>query len=199
MIASRHYVEDIAGQKYGRLTMIEYKGNRSYINEYGKKVRVGQVWEVECECGERKVVSKGNLVSGNVQSCGCLHREVARQAINKVRPDNTGKDFRKEESLPDYSADFIKTAWFVFDDFAYQAASCPDKVLHHAICVAIIGKRPCSEFQDALFSLPYDLYTRWWLFLELKKMKREIVLYPSRSAAFQALKEREGEHQGVVV
>jgi hypothetical protein len=116
---------------------------------------------------------------------------MARQAVNKVRPDNTGKNFRKDESLPDYSMEFIKTAWFVFDGFVYQADSCPDRVLHHAICVAIIGKRRCDAFKETLFSLPYDLYTRWWLFLELKKMKRGIVLYPSRESAFQALKEKE--------
>jgi hypothetical protein len=190
MIASRHYIEDIAGQTYGRLTAIEYKGNRSYINKHGRKVRVGQVWECECECGERKVVAKSNLVSGNIQSCNCLHRELARQAISKVHPGNTGKVFRKEESLPDYDIGFIKAAWLVFDGFVYQAATCPDMVLHHAICVAIIGKRPCNDFKETLFCLPYDLYTRWWLFLELKKMKREIVLYPSRNDAFQALKEK---------
>jgi len=54
--------DDIIGDKFGRLTVKEYKG--------------GSQWLCECECGNETSVYTGNLKSGNTKSCGCLHKEV---------------------------------------------------------------------------------------------------------------------------
>lgn len=32
-------------------------------------------WECVCDCGKLKIVRGGNLVSGNVKSCGCLRED----------------------------------------------------------------------------------------------------------------------------
>ncbi len=52
---------DITGQKFGRLTVESYLGNRR--------------WLCLCECGNQKDVHKNNLAYGSVKSCGCLRRE----------------------------------------------------------------------------------------------------------------------------
>ena len=38
------------------------------------------LWQVECSCGMRKRKSGNALLSGKVNSCGCLQKELARKA-----------------------------------------------------------------------------------------------------------------------
>lgn len=56
---------DLVGNKYGRLTVIEFvelKNHKTY-------------WKCACDCGLTVIVTGNNLRSGNTKSCGCLHRE----------------------------------------------------------------------------------------------------------------------------
>lgn len=56
---------DLVGNKYGRLTVIEFvelKNHKTY-------------WKCICDCGLTVIVTGNNLRSGNTKSCGCLHRE----------------------------------------------------------------------------------------------------------------------------
>lgn len=59
--------ENIAGQKFGRLTAIEF----SHKNANRKTF-----WVCECECGNRIVTRTDRLKSGRVKSCGCYKSEV---------------------------------------------------------------------------------------------------------------------------
>jgi len=54
-------VIDETGNKYGRLSVIEY------VNE----PKTG--WLCQCDCGEKIIVGGANLRSGNVTGCGCYH------------------------------------------------------------------------------------------------------------------------------
>lgn len=58
--------EDLTGQKFGRLTVIERVENK------GNHV----VWRCHCDCGSEITVRKDHLLTGATQSCGCLKREV---------------------------------------------------------------------------------------------------------------------------
>lgn len=53
---------NMAGEQYGRLTVLKYLG--------------GSRWECVCECGCIAQVSRSNLVSQQVQSCGCLAKNA---------------------------------------------------------------------------------------------------------------------------
>lgn len=57
------------GQRFGRLTLIEG----------GRDSQRHEVWRCRCDCG--KVVTKQayHLLSGAIQSCGCLARESRRE------------------------------------------------------------------------------------------------------------------------
>lgn len=59
---------DLTGQRFGRLTVLEaLPGDR--------RTR----WRCICDCGQETVVGSGHhLTSGNTKSCGCLHRDTAR-------------------------------------------------------------------------------------------------------------------------
>lgn len=60
-------LKDITGQKYGRLTVLNYAGN----DKHGKAM-----WLCECECGNKCTVYGTSLRRGRTKSCGCLNREI---------------------------------------------------------------------------------------------------------------------------
>lgn len=62
-------VNDLTGRTFGRLTvagLAEIKNHKA-------------VWNCVCECGQKTTVMAKHLISGNTQSCGCLHREHAAE------------------------------------------------------------------------------------------------------------------------
>lgn len=58
-------VNDLTGRTFGRLTTISMVGIQKHR----------AVWHCICECGKEIDVPAGRLISGNTQSCGCLHQE----------------------------------------------------------------------------------------------------------------------------
>lgn len=64
----RDGVEDLVGQKFGRLTVVSRAGSSRHNKA---------LWRTLCECGEESVTETGALRSGAVQSCGCLKAEIS--------------------------------------------------------------------------------------------------------------------------
>lgn len=60
---------DVTGRTFGRLTVVSRNGS----DPRGKAL-----WLCACSCGQAKTISGATLASGRIQSCGCLHREVAQ-------------------------------------------------------------------------------------------------------------------------
>lgn len=59
---------DLIGEQFGRLKVIALSTEVSLA-----KVKF---WLCQCECGRFKFVTTKHLRNGDVQSCGCLHREI---------------------------------------------------------------------------------------------------------------------------
>lgn len=60
--------ENLAGQRFGRLTVTPYfeKRGKAYY------------WNCTCDCGKTAVWAKiSHLKSGNIKSCGCLAKEIS--------------------------------------------------------------------------------------------------------------------------
>jgi hypothetical protein len=55
-------VKDLSGRRFGTLVVTEFAEMR------GRRAH----WHTVCDCGERRVVAGGNLLSGNTTSCGCV-------------------------------------------------------------------------------------------------------------------------------
>ncbi|HCW53238.1 MAG TPA: hypothetical protein DG753_05785 [Clostridium sp.] len=70
---------NLIGNTYGRLTVIDYVGKRKGKNE----------WLCKCNCGnEKEVKARGDLLkSGKVRSCGCLVKELKGPEPNPDRED----------------------------------------------------------------------------------------------------------------
>lgn len=62
-------LKDLTGQRFGRLIVIQR------IPSCG----IDTYWLCACDCGQNSEVNAHNLNSGNSTSCGCLHREKARE------------------------------------------------------------------------------------------------------------------------
>lgn len=59
--------QDLTGQRFGRLTVIERAENRVQPNGH-----CCTQWLCKCDCGKEVVVSALNLKRGHTRSCGCL-------------------------------------------------------------------------------------------------------------------------------
>ena len=73
-VVSKRLLEDLIGQKFGRLTVIElFKHPTDNKRTY---------WKCKCECGKEPIVRAGSLKAGNTKSCGCLKRELTSKNLS---------------------------------------------------------------------------------------------------------------------
>ena len=70
-LPTRPSFKNLTGQRFGRLTVVEYAGNA------GKN----QQWKCECDCGSVLTARGPRLKSGRTKSCGCLQRDGARSLM----------------------------------------------------------------------------------------------------------------------
>lgn len=63
MRISNNNVEDLKGQRFGKLVVDCYAGSSR-----------GALWACICDCGKTTVAKGNNLRSGNTTSCGCVKR-----------------------------------------------------------------------------------------------------------------------------
>lgn len=77
---------DLAGQVFGRLTVLERAG-KTKTNQH--------LWLCRCECGKTCKVTTISLTrtKGHTRSCGCLHLEKLRAASEAYRHDLAGMAF----------------------------------------------------------------------------------------------------------
>ena len=69
-IKCAHQAENLVGQIFGRLTVLERAAD--YVCKDGRRAK----WLCRCECGNIEEVLANALKMGLTQSCGCLHKEV---------------------------------------------------------------------------------------------------------------------------
>jgi hypothetical protein len=77
-------LQDLTGQKFGRLTVKEFshtKNKKSY-------------WLCDCDCGTKNIIVRADqLKRGITKSCGCYHRECAKEQGMKSFDNLVGKRF----------------------------------------------------------------------------------------------------------
>lgn len=91
---NHHEYKDIAGQRFGKLVAIHITDLKSTTKNRCR------IWHCACDCGRECDVLSSDLISGNVQSCGCLQPERVRELYidgtapckldgSKIRTTNT--------------------------------------------------------------------------------------------------------------
>lgn len=96
------YREDLTGQIFNRLTVLEFDEETTLINRQTGKGKFSW-WKCQCECGNIVSVRSTQLKNNHTKSCGCLQKEKAKQHINKIQSmgaesrliDLTGQRFGK--------------------------------------------------------------------------------------------------------
>lgn len=73
--------KDLTNCQFGRLKVLELDSVRNR-----KKY-----WKCICTCGNVKIVSQSNLVTGNTKSCGCLNSELRKKAWSNKETARFGK------------------------------------------------------------------------------------------------------------
>lgn len=68
-------MRDYTGERYGKLTVLEYVGTKRYRN--GRATQ----WLCQCDCGNKTVVDSVSLKTGNTVSCGCHRRELSSKRM----------------------------------------------------------------------------------------------------------------------
>lgn len=59
---SQSYRKDLTGQRFGRLTVLEFVPTEDKYSH----------WKCRCACGNQKIVNSHSLTTGGTKSCGCL-------------------------------------------------------------------------------------------------------------------------------
>ena len=75
---------DIIGKKFGKLTVLYQVEDEIDKNSGKHKSR----YMCQCECTNFKIVRGSDLTGGYIQSCGCLHKEVASNTMKKYHKEN---------------------------------------------------------------------------------------------------------------
>jgi len=73
------YVRELAGETFGRWTVLARAPNRQQPRN-----RYVTYWLCRCECGTEREVSTQNLVQGRTTSCGCRNREVSTERLRAM-------------------------------------------------------------------------------------------------------------------
>lgn len=72
---------NITGQKFGRLTALEYVGRRQC--RLKKLYQTKSIWRFRCDCGNIVDRIIGHVLRGDTHSCGCLQKEWRENEFRK--------------------------------------------------------------------------------------------------------------------
>lgn len=115
--------KDLSGQKFGKLIAISYEiiNSKTY-------------WLCQCECGNKTIVTRNNLINGHTQSCGCIHSSIGENNIEQLLKKynitykkeyifSNFKNRRFDFYLPDYNRliEFDGIQHFQFKNTWYQS------------------------------------------------------------------------------
>lgn len=59
---------NLAGERFGKLTVISLTSNDKYT-----------IWHCKCDCGAEKDFYQHNLTNGKATSCGCLRKMISKK------------------------------------------------------------------------------------------------------------------------
>ena len=106
-------MKDISGQKFGKLRAISFK--RIKHKRYQ--------WLFECDCGNRKIIDKANVLNGNTKCCGCYKSNSSKYYLTHKKFNHVFDLIKQRTNNPNnlnfknYGGRGIKCLWNGFEDF----------------------------------------------------------------------------------
>ncbi len=114
---NKNRLQDLTGQRFGRLTVIERADNK------GTKTR----WLCQCDCGNKVIKEGSNLKNGDTKSCGCLRNEKTSKRSLK---DLTGKKFGMLTVLRRTDNFGKNTMWLCICDCGKETVTCGGRLVN---------------------------------------------------------------------
>lgn len=158
-------INNLSGQKFGKLTVIEL-----HNNVVGKE----KYWKCLCDCGNEKKASRRSLKTGKTTSCGCYHKEVMKSTIipklvekNKLRVGENHpnwdptKSNKERYKLRKYETSVLREKTFERDNYTCQCCEKTNTTLnaHH---ILPFSKYPDLRYNlDNLITLCYNCHTSY--------------------------------------
>lgn len=87
---------NLTNQKFGKLTALYRVPNSS---------QKGISWFCQCDCGRTSIVRTEFLISGHVQSCGCIKYSIGEKNIEQILQDNNIQFIRDKIYFKDLLGD----------------------------------------------------------------------------------------------
>lgn len=122
-------IKDIRGQRFGRLTVIEYSHSHQ-----------GAYWKCLCDCGTEKIIKGKSLVSGHTIGCGCVNRDRMKTGTHRTHNLSSAREYNCYNAMKsrcyypgathykDYGGRGITVCdrWLAsFEDFYADVGPCP--------------------------------------------------------------------------
>ncbi len=85
---SKSFKKDLTGQRFGRLTVLEFVPNDKHHS----------YWKCKCECGNTSIICISSLISGDTKSCGCLGDEQRKKNGKETGALNGKKNIAHNKS-----------------------------------------------------------------------------------------------------
>lgn len=148
-------LNDLTGQVFERLTVI--KRAKNHIQPNGKSL---VAWECACECGNKIIVTKDNLISKHTKSCGCLRRELdckRSKQLKKYNDYDLSGDFGIGYTLKGAPFYFDKEDYNVIKNYCWRidangyVSTTPNKTLHR-----LVTNAPKNMSVDHINHIGYD-------------------------------------------
>lgn len=152
---SNYFLQDLTGQKYGKLTVL-------YLSDIRKNNRT--TWHCKCDCGNETDVQASLLKKGMVSSCGCLKGSKNNMLIENMLKNNNIIYQKQYNPFQKYRFDFfIENKYIIeFDGsqhFFWHNGSTWNNEENFYITRKhdLIKNKYCFDNNIPLIRIPYDV------------------------------------------
>lgn len=107
--------DDLMGQKFGKLTVLERNG--SYRGDGSRTSGVMAIWKCKCDCGNIISTTGYSLKCGDTISCGCLKSSISEVYISEILTELgffENIDYFREKTFDDLISDYAGRLRFDF-------------------------------------------------------------------------------------
>ena len=126
--------DDYIGKKFGKLTVVEFKG-RKEIKNNGKRKRFMQMFRCKCECGGERIVALQELQSGKATRCKkCKQSKLIGRVYGKLTVIDVVRKAHKDKATKKQWGALLKVRCACGNEVVVHASALTNKVSPKVSC-----------------------------------------------------------------